>query len=333
MSTPMAVELSSAWPQVPIRAWDAGVWNEVAAAPDGSIALGSALAQPLHAPIGPGIMDRSTGKVTVIRRFTNPRTQVVWIVGDADWIAWVEGSLMPSFQDWVLYSYDRHTTRIRTLASAPKPYLNTPSLMISISHGVIVWSAVEAPDGVFRVYAINADGSGLRVLAADAKGPQIVWPWVVYDVKPTAARPQAILVQQNLESGEVREIPGPTDVSYFAYDGESLAWISSGTCSPVACAPTDLFLQSPLESAPLRIASGQHLQFVSMNQRLVGWGQPEGARVYDRKLRLIIQLSSLHGFYPVISAQALDWLYRPNPNASNPYEGAVRKEVNVSDLP
>jgi hypothetical protein len=155
----------------------------------------------------------------------------------------------------------------------------------------------------------------------------------VYDVKPAAARPNAILVQQNLQSGQVREIAGPTDVSYFAFDGESLAWISSGTCSPVACAPTDLFLQSPLESAPLRITSGQHLQFVSMNRRLIGWGQPEGARVYDRKLRVIVQLSGLYGFYPVVSAQALDWLYRPNAIAANPYEGAVWKGVNVSDLP
>ena len=325
-ATPVLMELSTAWPHVPLRTWDSSSWVEVAVTQDGGAALGEALysAEP-HARIGPAIMDRSTGKVTVIRAFTNPRTQVVSIAGDSNWVAWVEGSLEPSFADWVMYSYDRHSGQIRTLAAAPKTNPFTPFLALSMAHGVIVWSAVEAPDGIFHVYAVNADGSNLRVLAANAQGPQISWPWVVYDEKPASTGSPATLARQNIETGEVLPIAGPADASYFAYDGEALVWISPDSQS--------LFLQSPIDSSPSLLASGQHMQFVSVNQRLVGWGQDKGARAYDRKLKVTVALSDLHGFCPVMSAQALDWLYQPNPSASNPYDGTVWREVNVSDLP
>jgi len=232
---------------------------------------------------------------------------------------------MPDLQDWTLYSYDRHSGQIRTLAAAPKPNVATPFLMISMSNGVIVWSAVEAADGVFHVYAINADGSNLRVIATDAKGPQIVWPWVVYDVKPVGVGAHAKLVRQNMESGNVEQLAGPADVSYFAYDGEGLAWISGDY--------NDVYLQSPINAQPFHVATGRHLQFLTMNRRLVGWGQDQGTMVYDRTLRVVVQLSNLLGFNPVISDQALDWLYQPNPSASNPFEGTVWRDVNVRDLP
>jgi hypothetical protein len=70
-----------------------------------------------------------------------------------------------------------------------------------------------------------------------------------------------------------------------------------------------------------------------MNRRLVGWGQDKGALVYDRKLGVMVQLSDLYDFYPVISDQALDWLFQPNPNASNQFAGTVLRQVNVGDLP
>jgi hypothetical protein len=289
-------------------------------------AFGEALDQrPPHRPLGPAILDRSTGKKTIIRPFSNSAVQVVWIVGDSSWVVWVEGSIQPNFVDWIMYSYDRQSGQVRTLAAAPRPYAITQSLIISMSRGVIVWSAVEASDGVYHVYAINADGSHLRVVAANAKGPQVVWPWVVYDVKPAQTGIGATLARQNLETGEVQQIAGPTDVSYFAYDGEALAWISGDT--------NDVYLQPSIGSRPVKLNSGRYLQFVSINSRLVGWGQDRGAFVYDRKLRAVVQLSNLYDFYPVMSQQALDWLYQPNINASNPFEGTVYREVNVGDLP
>jgi hypothetical protein len=271
-------------------------------------------------------MDRRTGNVTIIRAFTNRASQVVSIVGDSNWIAWVEGSIQPSFVDWILYSYDRQSGQIRTLAAAPKSHPITPIIQISMSHGVIVWSAVEAPDGVYHVYSVNADGSGsINILAANAKGPQIVWPWVVYDVRPAAPGTSATLARQNFETGQVQQMAGPADVSYFAYDGEALAWISGDT--------NHIFLQPTLDSAPIELHSGHYLQFVTLNSRLVGWGQDEGALVYDRKLAAIVQLSNLYDFYPVLSDQAVDWLYQPNPNATRPFEGTVWRQVDVRDLP
>jgi len=261
--------------------------------------------------------------MTLIRAFNDRRTQVVSIAGDSDWVAWVEGSLQPNFVDWALYSYDRRSGAIRALSSAPKPYQTTPPVMISMSKGMIVLSAVEAADGVFHVYAVNADGSGSRVIAANAKGPQIVWPWVLYDSISLGAA--GTLVRLNLETSEVQPIAGPTDVSYFAYDGTSLAWISANT--------NHIFLQAPITASPAELYSGRYLEFVSISNRLVGWGQDKGTFVYDRKLRVIVQLSQLYDFYPVISGGALDWLYQPDPIANNPFEGTVWRQVNINDLP
>jgi hypothetical protein len=299
---------------------------ESGATPDGELALGEAAnAGSRGARIGPATLDRTTGKLSLLRRFTNPLTQVLSTAGDANWIAWVEGSLQPSFVDWTLYSYNRQDSQIRTLAAAPKPYPFTPTLMISMSHGVIVWSAVESPDGVYHVYAINGDGSALRVLATDAKGPQIVWPWVMYDAKPTRAGFGAQMVLQNIESGEVKDLLDPTDVAYFAYDGQSIAWVTGNT--------NDLYLMAPIGAIPRHISSGRYLQFVSMNSRIVGWGQDKGALAYDRKLNLVVQLSNLYDFYPVVSDATVDWLFQPDPQASNQFANTLEKMVDIADLP
>ena len=149
---------------------------------------------------------------------------------------------------------------------------------------------------------------------------------MVYDVQPATAGTSDRLVRQNLETGEVQQITGPADVSYFAYDGEALAWIPTNT--------NEIFLQAPIDSAPIQLnPGGRYLEFPTINSRLVGWGQDQGTFVYDRKLRVIVQLSNLYDFYPTMSDQALDWEYQPNPNASNPFEGTVWRDINVADLP
>jgi hypothetical protein len=114
-------------------------------------------------------------------------------------------------------------------------------------------------------------------------------------------------------------------VSYCAYDGEALAWVSGDTSS--------VFLQSPIDTPPRQLFAGRYLQFVSLNQRLVGWGQDKGALAFDRKLGIVVQLSNLYDSYPAISASAIDWAYQPNPNAVDPFYGAVWELGDVSQLP
>jgi len=331
LQAPRLVDIAMAWPKVIPRSVDWGhleggmAFVESGATPDGGLALGEATSGPRGLAIGPATLDRTTKTLSILRRFTNQQTQVVSTAGDTTWIAWVEGSLQPNFADWVLYSYNRQGGQIRKLAAAPESHPNTPSLMISMSRGVIVWSAVEAPDGVHHVYAINADGTALRVLAANAKGPQIVWPWVMYDAKPTRPGAGAQMVLQNIESGEVTDLTSPTDLAYFAYDGQSIAWITGDT--------NDLYLMAPIGATPRHIYSGRYLQFVSINSRIVGWGQDKGALAYDRKLNLIVQLSSLYDFYPVTSDSALDWLFQPDPNAGDQFANTLQKMVNIGDLP
>lgn len=241
---------------------------EESATPDGSLALGEAMSQG-GSFLGAATVDRATEKMTIIRAFSNPQTQVVSMASDANWIAWVEGSIQPNLADWVLYCYNRKTGHIRMLAAAPKPdgihYPNTAFVLISMSHGVIVWSAIEGTDGDYQVYAANADGSGLQTLAANAAGPQIVWPWVMYVAKSTLPGAGTHLVLRDLQSGQVRDVASPSNFAYFAFDGQSVAWISADT--------NDLYMMAPIGSSRIHVASGRYLQFVSMTSRLIGWGQ------------------------------------------------------------
>jgi hypothetical protein len=197
--------------------------------------------------------------------------------------------------------------------------------MISISQGVIVWSAIEGTDRIYHVYAIKADGVGRQTLAANARGPQISWPWVMYDVQPTTPGIADQLELRNLESGEIRTVSGPISVNYFAYDGSSVAWITQDGNS--------LYLMALNGGVPVLILSSSHLQFVQLNRRLIGWGQFEGAFVYDRKLRIIVRLADTYLFNPQLSDQAVDWMVRLSPITASMSDNSVLKMVNISDLP
>lgn len=330
------VAFNIAWPGVTPRSID--IWHmgggvafaEDAVTPDGALALGEAYVPGSSGRyVGPASVDRRTGKMTVLFTFPNPLAQVVSIAGDSNWIAWIQGSNQPNLEDWALYSYNRATGAVRQLAAAPKPdgvhYPNTQYILISMSHGVIVWSAIEGMDSVYHVYAITADGTGGRTLAANARGPQIIWPWVMYNTKPTQPGISDQLQLQSLESGEIRDIAGPTSVSYFAYDGSSVAWIPEDN--------RDLYLMAPIGTTPIHIVSANYMQFVSMNARLVGWGQDIGAVAYDRELHIVVRLSDLNNSSPILSDSALDWLFQPNQGASNPFANTVQNQIDIRQLP
>ena len=44
-----------------------------------------------------------------------------------------------------------------------------------------------------------------------------------------------------------------------------------------------------LEATPVKLFDGKSLQFVSMNSRVIGWGEERGAYAYDRKLNAVTQ--------------------------------------------
>jgi hypothetical protein len=333
--TPLrTLALATAWPNAKPRSLD--IWHmpggmafiENAVSPDGRWAFGEAT-EANGARLGPAEVDRATGAMTILRRFTNPKAQVVSMAADDSWLAWVEGSLQPNFEDWSIYSYNLESHNILTLAAAPRPdgvhYPTTMYVAVSISHGVVVWSAADNYDGVYHVSVINADGTGGRAIASDARGPQIVWPWVMYEAKPTSNGVEDDLTRQNLTTGAIDHVKGPASLSYFAYDGNAVAWVSGDA--------KELDFMASLEATPVKLFTGKFLQFVSMNSRVIGWGEEGGAFAYDRKLNAVIQLSSLSDLYPTISAGAMDWLYQPDPAAKNPFDNTVERQLDMSQLP
>ena len=322
------LNITQAWPRVKPRAVTVagGVgFSEVGIAPDGTVALGE-LVSGKGDPIGVATVTRDTGKATLIRKFSSPQTQLISIAADNDWIVWSEGSNQPDFADWVIYSSNRHDQAIRKLAAASRPdgvhYPSTPYVMVSISQGVVVWSAIIGIDKRERVFEIHADGTGFKILAKDAQAPQTVWPWVMFDTKPTGIDADHLTIT-NLQTGRVAAVPGPSGVGYFAFDGESVAWITQSY--------HDLSLMDiSTESITPIVRSSINLQFVQLTHRLVSWGQADGSYVFDRKLKVIVKLGDIHNVYPFISEQALDWSQYQSPEAQN---SAVWEQLETRDLP
>ena len=303
------------------------MFEEIAASPDGYWADGLAM-YPDRTFVGPAEVDRHTGVMRVIRTFNSPRDQIVSMADDNAWMVWVEASLEPNFDDWTIYSYNRATASIRRIVFAPKPdglhYPNTGFVFVSISNGMITWSAAESYDSVRRIYLINADGSNLKTLATNAHGPQLVWPWILYVQEPGTTGGRSDLIRRNLVTGAVDIVYPSAGMSYFAFDGGSVAWIMGNN---------ELFILGTIGARPVQLSAGQNLQFLSMNDRLLGWGEQDGSFVYDRKLHVIVQLATLSLFSPVLSAAALDWAFQPNPAASNPFDNYIERELDLRNLP
>jgi hypothetical protein len=331
--TPIHVtDVMHAWPAVRPRTLDnwhlaGGVaFIEVGITADGNLALGELQVANGGQYIGVGTLNRATAEITTVRKFSNPQTQLVSIAADDNWVVWCEASLQPNFTDWVIYSYDRRTQATRAIAAASKPdgvhFPNTPDVMVWMSHGIVVWSAIVGTDQREHVYAINVDGTGLVTLASDAQGPQFVWPWVMFDTK-AANESSDHLMLKNVESGQQAAVSGPSGIAYFAYDGTSVAWIDSSQ--------QNLSIQDVAGGPATSIVLGRpHLQFVQSDSRLVGWGQDDGSYVFDRKLDMTIKLGNLGLRYPIVGATALDWFQSDSSGSQN---SPITKQVNVRDLP
>lgn len=328
--TPIPVaDIAHAWPRVAPRTINvAGGLSlaEVGITPDGELALGE-LVDANGQQIGMATVNRETGVATLVRRFSDPQTQLISIAADKDWIVWVEASNQSNFGNWVIYSINRHSQVTRTLAKATRPdgvhYPDTPYVTVSISGGIVVWSAIVGTDRRERAYQIGADGTGLATLAEDAQAPQIIWPWVMFDTMPRTSEAADHLTLENLETHQVVAVTGPSGVGYFAFTGNSVAWITQDF--------HDLSILDIGDGAIVPIVKNSiNLQFVQASTRLIGWGQVDGTYVYDRKLGVIVKLGDILNSNPIISEQALDWSQYLSPGSRS---SAVWKQLNVRDLP
>ncbi|MGH7904643.1 MAG: hypothetical protein ACREPA_11065, partial [Candidatus Dormibacteraceae bacterium] len=178
-------------------------------------------------------LDLSTHKLTTVHRPSPELPLFGALNADARAIVWVQAS-DPGYSDWHLFVFDRGDSRTMEIAHAGRTadggLIPTVLVMPKTDHGVVVWGAAtaEAPLGNHsNVYVANLDGSGLRRIARDAANPQLSWPYVAYiqHTGPPLPGGEVHLAVLNLVSGVVQKVPQSTGATYWAIDGQGVAWV------------------------------------------------------------------------------------------------------------
>jgi hypothetical protein len=138
------------------------------------------------------------------------------------------------------------------------------------------------------------------------------------------------LVALNLDTGVETDL-GIEGASYFAATGTELAWIDA---SFQAISLRDLGTGRDQGIVDYRAQgqAGPHLQFLSLSERLITWGQTGGAWAYDRKLDILVRLASAEPFtYVYLKGGGLDWLDGRGPG--EPRTKSVLRLLETSSLP
>jgi hypothetical protein len=341
------VPVETAWPGVKVKTLD--IWRflpgglafvDVAPTSDGKYSLGATFL-----PHDRGddefrdvvLVDRETHELVMLRHLPSTRHQVVY--GDADdrWVVWVEASLQPNFEDWQLYAYDRQTHAVKEIAKAARGAdgrpVPTPNVQPKVDHGMVVWSAgtAEAPVGSHADSFIADLASGtVRVLVPESLGAVIEWPTVIVARHFPSAVSGTRLVAHDLGTGTETDV-GIEGAAYYAVGGGSLAWIDD-TLGAVSV--RDLATGRDRVIVDYRSVgqAGAHLQFVSLSDRLVAWGQSGGAWAYDRKRETLVRLATVEPFtYVYLNGAALEWLDGRRPG--DPRTATVLRMLDAMSLP
>jgi hypothetical protein len=325
-----------AWPGVEIRTRDVEhflpnglAFVDVLPTPDGAYSLGATFLPARDRGSDDEFRDvvlvgRKTPEVILLHHLPSTRHQLLY--GDADdrWVVWVEASVQPNFEDWQIYAFDRQSRALRLVASAAqgpdgKP-VPTPNVQPKVDHGQAVWSSgtVGSPLGT-HVDSFIADltTGDVRVLAQESLGAAIAWPVAIVGRHSSAAVLGTRLVAINLATGAETDLH-IENATYYAVTPNAVAWIDDSF----------QFIQiRELQSTSVRVVvdyrsqgqTGPRLQFLSMSERLLAWGQSGGAWAYDRKRNLVVRLATVEPFsFVYLKGTALEWLEGEKAGAPGP---------------
>jgi hypothetical protein len=133
------------------------------------------------------VLDPQTGAVEPVvsrppaQSLSNARSQVGGATGNADWIVWVEQGFTLEVGDWVMWSMDRQTGKVRKIASF-EPGTNGNAVpgwpsAVSLLGNLATWSAdIEVPGSRLepRIYVADLRAKTLRRLDTEARWPSLI---------------------------------------------------------------------------------------------------------------------------------------------------------------
>jgi hypothetical protein len=294
---------------------------------------------------GPGgdALSLLNSKTLITSRVRAVPKERYWARIDADdsWIVWVDAPDQ-YLQDWRLLVADYNGNTLREIAVTPRDAagrpLPSPLWMPRIDHATVVWSvpsADPADGGLTSVYMVSLPDGGVREIAKNAAFPVISWPYVLYWYWESGSvfdgSGHHRLARFNISTGETSKINGIVDPYHIAAAGESIAWMDRSR-------KTLRLRETPSSPDTLIVsvatATTNYVQFPILTSRLLVWGQEGSEWVYDRKLKVRIQLNEHRAFgIPLMRGQVLAWEeWSPG---SPPTGGQVMSHaiLNVSSLP
>jgi hypothetical protein len=244
----------------------------------------------------------STARLTRMARLVTLRSQVLSASSDGEWVVWTEAGDQPNFFDWRLRAYDIRTGDVREIAKATvhdgEP-VSGPLSFVTVSHGLAVWGQTvgqgAGPGQMQNAVVRQADlATGkITTLATSAGMPALSWPWLAYGV---SEGDRGFMQVTDLETGFARRL----DITppQFALDGASAAYNDSASLSMLLM--DDLGQSTPAVEIARGVTSADHIEWPTLNERIVGWALNGHSDVYDRAKRRLVTVPILYGWSSVV---------------------------------
>ncbi len=247
----------------------------------------------------------ATGQLITVHALLHPHSQILGVSVDDRWIVWSEADDQPDFFDWALFAYDRQRRTVRQLAQATQVNgqpVAGPSPLPVVSHGRVVWGQAIGPltpnslsNAVVRMEDLEQLATGtVTTLASSAGDPSLAWPWIAWAQSTTDSEGYTAL--KNLETGQRLQLhQQPLSLGIA---GKSLAYDDTSAVYLI-----DDITQDGVHAQLVAKAANEadHLQFVTLNDRLVAWAQESMTQVWDRTLRRLVIL-------PVHDGKSESWV-------------------------
>jgi hypothetical protein len=271
--------------------------------PDGRFLIGSVLRNNFldtstSIPGDVVLYDIEAEKVLKLAAMQAANSQVTSSAADENWIVWMEADDPDAF-DWHLFAADRRTLQVREVAKATTKdgkAVPGPFTFVWVSHGSVVWGQ-GIDSGIIKGDVANAvilrhdlATRTTETIASAAGSPALSWPWVAWEEFPSPGSPRTVVA--NLDTGwkgSLDTLPATIvlngrSAAYSAKDLHSI-WLIDDVTAPSSA--TQIVRTDGV---------ADYVQWPSLNERIVAWGQDDDSVVFDRAERRLVRLPVANGW-------------------------------------
>jgi len=315
--------MQEAWGNVAVRTLPEVLGNDRTFAfdnggtPDGQWLIGDN--EPCNLVQNPGLpsyavlYNVATRQMVTMQQLQSTHNQIITASADVDWVVWEEADDPPSFFDWTMFAYNRHTGQVERLGQAVKDAsgqpVHGPFSGPVVDHDHVVWSEALAPatnaqDVSHDVAQVEDIATGtVTTLATGAIYATLSWPWAAWAQE--GVNGTGWMQFKNLLTGQTARLNDqPTAL---ALAGTSVAYVDDNTYLSLV---SDLTQGTNNSQSLWTAPAGGYVDLVTMTSRLIGWNEDSAAIVYDRLLHRFVMLPVLYTQFSAstVSGHLLVWV-------------------------